>query len=446
MKLSRALTPPAAWLASALVTGPALALPPGWTAHVLQTGLDTPAAIRMAPDGRVFALERSTGRVIVYQNGGGATGYTWATVPVDARDERGLLGLAFHPQFPDTPFVYLYHTNPSPLVNRVVRMRDVVGFGVGPQVIVPDLPAYGRFHHGGRIEFGPDGMMYVTLGDQTDPDFAMQSADRRGKILRYTPLGQPAPGNPFGAGNPAFAKGVRNPFGLAFDPLTGQGWFTDNGPSCDDEINVLVAGADYGWRLADACGSQPAGTQAAMRSFTPTIAPTGCVVYRSALQPAFDGQVFFGSWNGQCVHRMVPAPGNPGAIETLEVFAEFDEPVLDVTMGAGFLLVATATRILRLQPPLVADVATPAWASRFHARPNPFTGSVTFALPSGETFVQLEVMDLAGRRVREWRGALAGTLVWDGRGDHGPVPAGVYFVRLAARDGAVMKRIVRLER
>src|SRR4029453_11515636 len=136
----------------------------------------------------------------------------------------------------------------------------------------------------------PDRMLYVTHGEQTEPDDAQETNNLNGKILRLTPGGRPAPDNPYGPTNPGVLKGVRNPFGICFDPVDGAGYFTENGPDCDDEVNLLVPGANYGWSTSDFCGSQPVGTYPALKSFSPTIAPTGCWVYRgTSYTPSLDG-------------------------------------------------------------------------------------------------------------------------------------------------------------
>jgi quinoprotein glucose dehydrogenase len=131
-----------------------------------------PSTIRFAPDGRLFLLETFTGRVMVYADTLADTASVWATLPVFSDGERGLLGLAFHPQFPDSPFVYLYHTNPDPIENRLVRMRDSSGVGVGYTILVNGLTAWSSTHQGGRLAFGPDRMLYMTVGDQYVPAYA----------------------------------------------------------------------------------------------------------------------------------------------------------------------------------------------------------------------------------------------------------------------------------
>jgi quinoprotein glucose dehydrogenase len=424
---------------------PALALPPGYTLEPVLTGVDFPVALRFAPDGRLFYLERATGRVMTYRS---ALLTVWATVPVATAGERGLLGLAIHPDFPESAYVYVYHTNPSPLVNRVERIEHA-GVGTNPIVFFDGLPAAADFHHGGRLAFGPDRMLYVTFGEQTEADQAQDVNDLRGKIFRLGPGGRPAPGNPFGPDNPAAAYGVRNPFGLCFDPRDGYGYFTENGPECDDEVNFLTLGANYGWSTSDFCGSQPANTYPAITSFTPTIAPTGCCLYRgSGYYGRFDGNLFFGSYNEGNLRRMTFVPGTPDVADTLEVFEQFAEPVLDVTTGSdGLLWVATATTIWRIRPPVVASVDGPFPASELHVAPNPFVRGVAFDLPAGESFERVEILDLAGRQVRAWSAGTSGRLLWDGRdADGGVVSAGVYFLRLTGARGTLSRRLVKLAR
>src|SRR5690349_12830922 len=124
-------------------------------ANVVHDPVAFPSTIRFAPDGRMFMLETFTGRVMVYADTLADTASVWATLPVFADGERGLLGMAFHPQFPDSPYVYLYHTNPDPIENRLVRMRDSSGVGVGYTILVNGLTAWSSTHQGGRLAFGP---------------------------------------------------------------------------------------------------------------------------------------------------------------------------------------------------------------------------------------------------------------------------------------------------
>jgi glucose/arabinose dehydrogenase len=431
-----------------LTASPARALPPGYALEAVRTGLPNPIGqIRFSPDGRLFYLETKTGRVMVsaapFQ-----TSSVWATLAIDTFGERGLLGMAFHPSFADSHYIYFYHTNPNPLVNRVDRLRDQVNVGVNPVVFYDGLPAGAEFHHGGRLGFGPDRMLYITFGEQTEPDDAQDPNNVRGKILRIGPGGKPAPGNPYGASNPAVLKGVRNPFGLTFDPRDGTGYFTENGPDCDDEVNILTFGANYGWSSTDPCGSQPAGTFPALASFTPTIAPTGCCLYRGTrYTPSLDGNLFFGSYNDGTLYRVVFVPGTVDQVALVEVFADLGESVLDVTTGAdGLLWVATATKIWRILPPGVASVELPVARASLAAAPNPFTRGVALTLSGTESYDRLDVIDLAGRRVRSIV-AGAATLFWDGRDEDGrEAPAGVYLVRTRGTGTTLTRRVVKVGR
>lgn len=436
-------------LAFFLPPGPAGALPPGFSVELVHTGLNFPTALRFAPDGRLFYTELSTGQIRVFENAFAPTSTLWATVPVAGGGERGLLGLALHPDMPDSPYVYVFHTNPNPWVNRVVRLEDQGGAGTNYTVLFDNLPAASSIHHGGRIGFGGDGLLYVTFGDQNVPSAAQSEADVRGKIHRITRGGQPAPGNPFGATNPAYLKGVRNPFGLCFDPVTGTGYFTENGPSCDDEVNGIVLGSNYGWGPNDFCGGQPVGTQAAIVSFTPTIAPTGCCVYRgSAYPPHLDGNLFFTEYNDWTLRRVKFKDGLPMTADTVEVFATATDPMIDVTMGSeGYLWFCTDVSIGRIVYPSTAGVSPGALGPALSLVPNPFRDRVLLHASGAEGVVRVEVADIQGRRVRRWTSSLPLVIAWDGRDEAGvTVPAGVYVVWASGRWFDVTERLVRIGR
>jgi glucose/arabinose dehydrogenase len=191
-------------------------------------------ALAFAPDGRLFFAERR-GTVRVVQNGEVLTFATVPTVTTEAGggySERGLLGLAVSPTFASDRFVYAFYSQANRTGQVVVRWTDCAGEGRDPTVIV-ELPSGATCcHKGGRIAFGPDGKLYVTLGDQHAPPAAADTSDVRGKVLRYNPDGSVPADNPFGAGNPVWASGFRNPFGLAIS-AGGRVAVTSNGPSGD---------------------------------------------------------------------------------------------------------------------------------------------------------------------------------------------------------------------
>ena len=417
-------------------------------ADMVHGNLNFTSTLRFAPDGRLFCLETWTGRVMVYADTAATTPSEWATLPVVSSGEHGLLGMAFHPQFPDSPFVYLYHTNPDPFCNRVVRMTDSAGVGTAYTVILDGLGAYSDTHQSGRVAFGPDRMLYVTVGDQYVPTTAQDLSVLQGKILRMTTTGRAAPGNPFGPSNRIAAYGIRNSYGLCFDPLTGYGYFTDNGPDCDDEVNFFQLAANYGWGPNDSCDTYPAGTKGPMWMVTPTIAPTGICVYRGTELPSYDGDIFFCSYKENCVRYMTLDPDNPDVATSVQVAVTFPDPALDVTEGPDqHLWVATASAIWRLGPPPVSTDGAGPVAAAWMPGPTPFTNRVALAARGGQGLRSLQVLDVMGRRVKSFAGPISSSLIWDGHDEAGrAVPAGVYLVRAETDRGPVTRRIVRLAR
>jgi len=451
--------PPVSALARAiaglfLVTSPVWALPPGYLLQQVQAGLDYATTIRFAPDGRLFYTELFSGRIMVLPNGTASNPAVWATVPIAVGGERGLLGMTLHPQFPDSPFVYVFHTRPSPVYNRIARLRDQNGVGVDYTVLVDSLYANAIVHFGGRLAFGPDQMLYVTSGDCGFTTAPQDPSNTLGKILRFGPGGRPAPDNPFGANNPVYALGVRNPYGLCFDPATGYGYFTDNGTTCDDEVNRMMVGENYGWGSEDFCGGQPPGTYEAMTSITPTVGLTGCAVYRGTAYPGYDGNLFMGTYSQASVQRVVfHSYPSSSVVDTIETWVTLPTPeahVIDVTQGPdGRVWFSTFDQIWRvLEPantPVAVDGAPP--RTELTVAPNPSYGRVTFGLPEAGALDALEIVDVGGRRVRTWSAPLGGTLTWDGLNDGGRAAGpGVYWVRALRSGRPICRRLVRIAR
>lgn len=249
------------------------------------TDADFATALAWAPDRRLFYAERS-GTIRTFD---GTTRRVFATVSTSTEGERGLLGLAMSPTFARDHFVYAFYSRADDLTRqRVVRWLDRNGNGVNMTTIVDNLPAGPDCcHKGGRMAFGPDGKLYVTLGENHMAAEAQNTASLRGKILRYNADGTVPSDNPFGSTNPVWAIGLRNPFGLAFSS-DGRLMVTDNGPSGDagtpgsgwDEVDLVVRGGNYQWPTCFGDGRhlqglRCAGTTPTWQSGSEDVVPTG---------------------------------------------------------------------------------------------------------------------------------------------------------------------------
>ena len=239
-------------------------------------GLDTPWSLVFLPDGRALVSER-VGRIRLIVNGklrtepyarldgvaSGSSGVVDFFVRLVVGGESGLMGLAVHPGFPKVPYVYAMHTyrGNGDVKNRVIRLRHEGDTARPDKVIIDNIPG-ARNHDGGRLGFGPDGMLYVTTGEIFEAELAADLNSLGGKILRLTPDGGIPKDNPF-PGSPVYSYGHRNPQGLAWHPGTGNLFASEHGPSGEfgfgayDEINVIEPGLNYGWpRVTGAPGDK----------------------------------------------------------------------------------------------------------------------------------------------------------------------------------------------
>jgi glucose/arabinose dehydrogenase len=230
-------------------------------AVAVKTGLNVPSGFTFAPSGTIWYLERGTGEVRTLDRRTGATHLFFTIGGVNGDNERGALGIALDPAFPTKPFVYVYVTRMwhGALRNQIVRIRKEGSVGAGMRILLTMQGSASPYHNGGRILFGPDDKLYAVVGDAHNSANAQDlTSNLRGKILRLDRDGSAAAGNPRGR---VWSFGHRNSFGFTFDPKTKRLWETENGPACNDEINLIVKGGNFGWGPNENCtGTAPRDT------------------------------------------------------------------------------------------------------------------------------------------------------------------------------------------
>ncbi|MGE4178951.1 MAG: PQQ-dependent sugar dehydrogenase [Limisphaerales bacterium] len=237
----------------------AAVLPAGFAETALVTsGLPSPTSMEFAPDGRLFICQQP-GQLRVVKNGV-LLNEPFLTVTVNNSGERGLLGVAFDPDFASNRYVYVYYTATSPtLHNRVSRFTangDVAT--PGSEVVLLDLNDLGGAanHNGGAIHFGTDGKLYVAVGENANTANSQTLGNLLGKMLRINRDGTIPTDNPFynattGVNRSIWSLGLRNPFTFAIHPVSGRILINDVGENAWEEINDGVAGANYGWPLCE---------------------------------------------------------------------------------------------------------------------------------------------------------------------------------------------------
>jgi glucose/arabinose dehydrogenase len=243
----------------------AATLPPEFTETQFGGSLGgAPTAMEFAPDGRLFICLQ-TGQVRVIKNGS-LLPTPFLSLSVDSSGERGLLGIAFDPNFTNNHYVYVYHTVPtSPIHNRVSRFTatgDVAASGSEVVILNLNNLSSATNHNGGGLHFGSDGKLYIGAGENAASANAQTLSNLLGKILRINSDGSIPTDNPFyntasGNNRAIWALGLRNPFTFGFQPATGRLFINDVGESTWEEINNGTAGANYGWPVTEGPTNNP---------------------------------------------------------------------------------------------------------------------------------------------------------------------------------------------
>ncbi len=300
----------------------AATLPTGFTeTQVGGTGanISNPTAMAFAPDGRLFVCQQ-TGSLRVFKNGA-LLAAPFLTLAVNSSGERGLLGLAFDPNFAANQFVYVYYTTASaPLHNRVSRFTasgDVALPGSETSLLELDNLSAATNHNGGALHFGPDGKLYIAVGENATSSNSQSLGNLLGKMLRINADGTIPPDNPFlaqttGRNQAIWALGLRNPFTFGFQPGTGRLFINDVGQNTWEEINAGAAGANYGWPTCEGtCGV--AGFANPLYQYlndASTCAIAGGAFYNPAapMFPAeYAGKYFFADYCAGFIRQLDPA-------------------------------------------------------------------------------------------------------------------------------------------
>jgi len=327
---------------------------PGFSESRIPGTLSAPTAMSFAPDGRLFVCEQG-GRLRVIRDGA-VLATPFVTISVNSSGERGLLGVAVDPDFATNRFVYVYYTTSgAPIHNRLARFTASAS---NPDVSDPSNPPGGLAlldlpdlssatnHNGGAIHFGSDGKLYIAVGDNANGANAQSLSTRLGKVLRINkdgsipadnPVNFPAPnaGSTSGVNRAIWARGLRNPFTFAIQQGTQRIHINDVGQDTWEEVNELVAGANYGWPMVE--GPEPpnqSGVRYPIHSYAnqgSNCAIVGAAFYNPAVQnfpSAFVGRYFFGDFCGGFIRML-----SPPAFSQSASFATGIDSLVDIQVG-----------------------------------------------------------------------------------------------------------------
>jgi glucose/arabinose dehydrogenase len=282
---------------------------------------DSPWAMTFLPDGRMLITEKAGTLLLVTADG--RQRRRVAGIPeVMSEGQGGLMDVVLHPKFAQNHLVYFSYTESRGGAQGVVLARGVLADGQAPALrnvetlFRASFYADGGGHFSGRIAFAPDGKLFFTNGERERFTPAQDPKVTLGKVLRLNDDGTPAAGNPLAARgfHPAvWSYGHRNLLGLAFD-ANGNLWEQEMGPAGGDEVNLILAGRNYGWPRAsngthydgrDIPDHRPGdGFEAPKVWWNPSISPAGLMVYSGKLWPQWRGDIFIGGLTAQALLRV----------------------------------------------------------------------------------------------------------------------------------------------
>lgn len=481
--------------------------PTGFTDELIVGGLNLPTCTALLPDGRMLITEQNTRDIVLVI---GSTLHGSVLNIADVRttgNERGLLSIAVDPNWPTDPYIYTYFSRNGG-TNYLTRYTASGDLSNGTSTsltfgdrydILTDIPDIASNHNGGTLRFGPDDMLYLSIGDDAvDPCDAQETTNVSGTVLRLNVAALPsgaggpasksliaAPGNPWindanDNTKMAYCLGLRNPFKMSIDPDNGDVFLADVGQSDFEEVSLARGGENFGWPFREAnlvrtqfgC-TEPGGSGNAV--YDPPIAfydRSGFgasiimgVSYRQSqsvggqyLFPSnYEGVVFYNEyyqgfvraieWDG---NAWVPfsAPGQPNATDWGTGF-DFVSDWMQHPDGAVYYLEQLSGQLRRLTHPGSSSVPGDGLPIGLRAAPNPLRAGqnlqLQFTAPT-EGPVSLSVFDVEGRALRTLSGnALAAgelRMEWDGKDANGRQTApGVYFLKLTGPNWSENKRI-----
>ncbi|HZJ46642.1 MAG TPA: PQQ-dependent sugar dehydrogenase [Pyrinomonadaceae bacterium] len=342
----------------------AATLPAGFSETQI-SGLTSPTAMEIAPDGRIFVCQQ-TGGLRVIKNGA-LLSTPFLTLSVDSSGERGLLGVTFDPNFATNNFIYVYYTvSTSPKHNRLSRFTangDLVVPGSEQVLLELDNLTNATNHNGGAIHFGPDGKLYIAVGENATSSNSQTLSNLLGKVLRLNADGSIPADNPFfntatGKNRAIWALGLRNPFTFAFQPGSGRLFINDVGESTWEEINDGIAGSNYGWPITEGPTNNPSFRSPLFSYGHGTGSATGCAIAGGAFYnpttnqfPAsYVGKYFFADLCSGWIRLFDPATSTASAFASgislpvdLKVSPDGSLYYLSIGSGSVFRVQFTAT-------------------------------------------------------------------------------------------------------
>jgi glucose/arabinose dehydrogenase len=447
-----------AFLLLVLPTPAAATVPPGFTATAYVSGLSNPTAMEFAPDGRLFVCQQGGSLRVI--KGGTLLNRSFVSLTVDDAGERGLLGVAFDPAFASNNYVYVYYTATTPAAhNRVSRFTASGDTALaGSEVVLLDIDnlSSATNHNGGAIHFGPDGKLYIGIGDNANGANSQSMTTLLGKILRINPNGTIPTDNPFfltatGTTRAIWCLGLRNPFTFAFQPGTGRLFINEVGQSSWEEIDYGMAGANYGWPATEGYTTNPlyvgpvfsyphgAGTSSGD-------AIAGGAFYNPNVQQfpgSYAGKYFFGDYVNGWVNLLSLSDSSVtnfasslGSVVDLKLYPDGSLYVL-TTEGIVTRITYSSTGV---GPQAGAQPTTFALAQNY---PNPFNPSTTirFTVPA-DGRVLLKIFNLLGAEIAKLVDERKAAGTYDVTFRAETLPSGVYLYQLSAGQALQTRRMI----
>ena len=327
--------------------------------RVMAEGLEYPTNIIALPDDRIVLTEQ-TGKTLIFNSNG--TLLNTIQLPDNYFEEgAGLLGLAADPQFANNHFLYLYYTytnnndtsnssSSAKIFNKVIRAQEKNNSLVDIQTIIDNIPA-SKLHNGGALKFGPDGKLYISVGDTTESELSQNLSSFAGKILRLNPDGTIPSDNPF-ENSSIYSYGHRNVVGIAWDFNNNTMYATEAGSIGNDEINIIKSGENYGWPIEECGNLEESLFVNAEFCFTPSIYPSGIIISNSS-ELNYYGKLLVATIKGEHLRSIDPITKDQSPILTgygkiKDITEDKNGSLYVITINRGFFDDSGSDRMLKI--------------------------------------------------------------------------------------------------